>query len=114
MSRDEALGRIITEIRTKGIQCTQNYIPTTDHYIPLRLLSYYLFLAYGVGFDEAKRQSEHGNKKKVKQMLHGECVKIWNSQTDAAYSLHMSVTTINNALNRKSMTKNGFTWEYEK
>jgi hypothetical protein len=113
MTREEALDRMLAEIQTKGIQCLQNYIPTSDHYIPLRLLTYYLYLAYGVGYDAAKIQTEHGNKKRIKQMSCGECIKIWNSQTDAARELHMSVNVINNALIRKSMTKNGFKWEYE-
>lgn len=108
MKQGEALDRIILEVRQRGVMCSQNYIPTTDHYIPLRLLSYYLNLAYGAGFDEGKKQNAHG--KPVMQLKDGKEIKTWPSQWDAEQFYKLSKGALWKALSGKKIKIKGFDW----
>jgi hypothetical protein len=109
MTREEALDRLLIEIRTKGIPATEDYTPTTDHYIPLRLLEYYLSLAIGIGYDSGRKQIAHG--KPVIQMIDDVEIKVWESQWDAEQFYHLSKGTIGKSIKAGTTDKKGFKWK---
>jgi hypothetical protein len=109
MTREEALDRMLVEIRTKGISATEDYIPTTDHYIPLRLLAYYLSLAIGIGYDSGRKSMAHS--KSVIQMKDGIEIKVWESQWDAEQFYKKSKGAISKSIKSESIDDNGFQWK---
>jgi hypothetical protein len=112
MTQQETLDRILLEVRTHSIPASDDYIPTLDHYMSVKLFSYYAKLIYAIGCDEGRR--EHTRRTRIRQMKDGIEIKIWESQADAARALKVGVPDINKALrhihNRKKCK--GFEWEY--
>jgi hypothetical protein len=116
MTREEALDRLLVEIRTKGIAATNDYVPSTDHYIPLRFLEYYLKLSYGMGFDEGRHLTIH--RRKINQLQDGVVIHTFDSLQEAANKMKIDVRTIKKLMKgkvKKSRTlANEFTWQWVK
>lgn len=108
MTNDEMTDKMLLEIRTKSILPIQDYIPTLDHYVPIRFVKYYLELAYGIGYDKGRKM--HSNSKKVEQIKNGEVVKIWDSQADAARAMKCDLSDMNKII-KQQKTYKGFEWK---
>jgi hypothetical protein len=111
MNQQETLDRILFEARTRSIPATENYTPTSDHYVPLRLFYYYATLLYGIGYDEGKKI---GNSiKPIVQKKNGEIIRIWpGGQAEAAKHFNVPRERIHKVLSGKRKTCFGFEWEH--
>ena len=111
MTREDGLIRIINEINANSIPATPTYTPTPEHYMPIRNIIYYLELAYGIGFDEGRRQVSH--RKPVAQLKNGKHIRIFPSVAEAAHALCVDKSTIiKSAKGLIKHSKHGYEWVY--
>jgi len=110
MNKEETINRILLEIRTKSILPTPDYTPTIDHYVPIRFVQFYLELAFTAGYDKGRFEIGHG--KKVRQLLNGKEIKVWDSASAAARGMKYSRNTVANAIKHNYKTEHKYNWEY--
>jgi len=110
MTREDGLIRIINEINANSIPTTPEYTPTPEHYMPVRNIIYYLEMAYGIGFDEGRRQISH--RKPIAQLKNGKHLRIFTSVTEAAHTVKVDKSTIIKAAKKHIQTCAGYEWEY--
>ena len=108
MTQQEALDRILLEARTHSILASEDYIPTLDHYIPLRLFTYYANLIYAAGFDNGCKQ--HGIRIKVGQYLNGVLIRDFDCGKNAAKVMGVTKASIYKAINTKKKCC-GYEWK---
>jgi hypothetical protein len=112
MNQKEALDRMLVEIRIHSITNSEDYTPTPDHYVPIRLLRYYMTLAYSIGFDARCEYVHNHNSKRIAKTKNGEIIKIYDSIEDAAKKMEVNHKSISIAANKPNRTCKGFHWEF--
>lgn len=108
MTCEETVDKIRKEAKENAIKAFEAYTPTPDHYIPFRFFDYYLTLAFSIGYNEGRKQTAHG--KRVRQMLNGKEIKIWESQQDAANVMKVTKGSISKAVSKNTKCA-GYMWE---
>ena len=112
MTQQEALDRILLEVRTHSIPASEDYIPTLDHYIPLRLFTYYASLLYTLGFDARNEYMHNHNSKRIAQIKNGNIIKIYDSIESAAKKMEVNHKSISIAVGKPNRSCKGFQWEF--
>ena len=113
MTPEEALNRILPEIRSNSIALTSNDSAFTDNCISIQLLPYYLKIMYGIGFDKGRKSYSH-SKKVIQYTLNGIFVKEWDSQQDIARFFKVSKVAVYSGINGKRKIWRGYKWEHVK
>jgi len=109
MTQQEAIKRLLEDVKASSIQNTKSYTPTTEHYIPIHLLEYYLNMSYAIGYDEGRKQVSH--RKKIIQIKDGVEIREWESEVIAANAFGVTKHMINKAVTGKIKHFRGFEWK---
>lgn len=110
MNQKITIGKLIEEIKKISIPESDEYVPTLDHYMPLRYLKQYLLMAYAVGYDEGRHSIGKSNAQPVKQIKNGDVVRIWDSHFSASKAFNIHHASIDKAVRKHSVCC-GFEWE---
>jgi len=102
MTQEDSIKSIIEEM-TKQRPMSKDLVIFVESYI---------IMAWGVGFDEGRKQQSH--RKPIVQKKNGKIVKPWESVNLAAKAVGVAPTSISQVLNKRYGHKTcaGFEWEY--
>ena len=101
MTREQVIKKVAGECLDIGLIQIENY----------DILYSYLSLAYGAGYDRARR-NQHPGKMIGQYDEHGQLLKIWESASAAGRALDIWESNIRRCANGQYRTAGGFQWRH--